>query len=120
MRDPSDRMDSPAVIRNLQALLAKGRDSALLRFSLGGEYLKAGDASTASNHLRRALELDPDYSAAWKLLGRSLTALDELGGALEAYRHGIEVAERRGDKQAAKEMAVLARRTEKRLPPKSQ
>ena len=33
--------------------------------------------------------------------------------ALDAYRHGIDVAERRGDKQAAKEMSVFARRLQK-------
>ena len=35
--------------------------------------------------------------------------------ALDAYRRGIEVAERRGDKQAAKEMTVFAQRLEKQL-----
>ena len=34
--------------------------------------------------------------------------------ALEAYRKGIEAAEKKGDKQAGKEMAVYARRLEKR------
>jgi hypothetical protein len=35
--------------------------------------------------------------------------------ALAAYRQGIIVAERKGDKQAAKEMQVFARRLEKQL-----
>ncbi|MOA42617.1 hypothetical protein D3C78_1646820 [compost metagenome] len=35
--------------------------------------------------------------------------------ALQAYRDGIAVAEQRGDKQAAKEMTVFARRIEKAL-----
>jgi hypothetical protein len=34
---------------------------------------------------------------------------------LAAYRQGIAVAEARGDKQAAKEMGVFARRIEKQL-----
>ena len=33
--------------------------------------------------------------------------------ALDAYRKGIEAAEKKGDKQAGKEMAVYARRLEK-------
>jgi hypothetical protein len=35
--------------------------------------------------------------------------------ALAAYRRGIAVAERKGDKQAAKEMTVFARRIEKQM-----
>ena len=61
-----------ATLARLLNMLAAGRDDALLRFSLGNEYLKAGDASAALGHLRAALERDPRYSAAWKLLGRAL------------------------------------------------
>ena len=53
-------------------MLAAGKDGALLRFGLGSEYLKAGDATRAAMHLREALARDPGYSAAWKLLGKAL------------------------------------------------
>jgi Tfp pilus assembly protein PilF len=100
-------------------MLAGGRDNALLRYSLGNEYLKHGDAVNAAIHLRRAVEHDPKYSAAWKLLGRALSDAEAWSEALAAYRQGIVVAEARGDKQAAKEMAVFARRIEKQLGLKS-
>ena len=100
---------------NLLRMLAAGRDNALLRYSLGNEYFKSGDAEAAADHLRAALAHDPQYSAAWKLLGRALEAAGPAEDALAAYRTGIEVAERKGDKQAAKEMAVFARRLERRL-----
>lgn len=103
------------VIANLERLLDGPRDTALLRFSLGTEYLKAGDAARAAAHLREAVTKDPGYSAAWKLLGRALADAGRAHDALEAYRTGIAVAERRGDKQAAKEMGVFARRLEKAL-----
>lgn len=96
-------------------MLAAGRDGALLRFSLGNEYLKAGEAAAAARHLRAAVEQDPHYSAAWKLLGRALREAGDLAAALQAYRQGIAVAEDKGDKQAAKEMTVFARRIEKQL-----
>jgi Tfp pilus assembly protein PilF len=99
-----------ATIENFEAMLAQGRDNALLRYSLGSEYLKQGDAEKAAGHLRRAVEHDPKYSAAWKLLGRALTEAERLDEALAAYRQGIAVAEARGDVQAAKEMGVFARR----------
>jgi predicted Zn-dependent protease len=100
-------------IANLQKMLDAGRDNALLRFSLGNEFLKAGDAASAAVHLRAAVTHDPVYSAAWKLLGRALEASGARDDALAAYREGIAVAERKGDKQAAKEMAVFARRIER-------
>jgi predicted Zn-dependent protease len=103
-------------IANLEKLLAAGKDSALLRFSLGNEYLKLGDPQAALPHLRRAVEHDASYSAAWKLLGRALTDIGALAEALMAYRRGIEVAKAKGDKQAAREMSVFARRLEKELP----
>lgn len=107
-------MSSRTAIENLEKLLAAGKDSPLLRFGLGGEYLKAGDAGMAAGHLQRALALDPGYSAAWKLLGQALTELNRFSEALAAYRQGIEAAQSKGDLQAAKEMRVFARRLEKR------
>ena len=108
-------MESQSVISNLEKLLSQGRESALLRFSLGNEYLKLHEVWVAIFHFKRALELDPNYSAAWKLLGMALTDGGILTEALDTYRRGIEVAQRRGDKQAVKEMTVFARRLEKKL-----
>src|SRR4026208_2412077 len=105
-------MDPASVVRNLEALLLQGKDSALLRFSLGSEYLKLKETWVAVHQLRRATEMDPNYSAASKPLGKALTDAGVLRDALDAYRRGIEVAERRGDKQAAKEMSVFAQRLE--------
>ena len=102
-------------IADFESMLAQGRDNALLRYSLGNEYLKQGEAAKAAEHLRRAVEHDPKYSAAWKLLGRALADAAAWSEALAAYRQGIAVAEARGDVQAAKEMGVFARRIEKQL-----
>ena len=103
------------VIANLQKLIGTPRDGALLRFSLGSEYLKAGDAHNARLQLAEAVARDPGYSAAWKLYGRALAEDGQAQAALDAYRQGIAVAERKGDKQAAKEMTVFAKRIERQL-----
>jgi predicted Zn-dependent protease len=102
-------------VERFEALLAAGKDSALLRFSLGSQYLKEGEASRAAAHLRAAVAQDKDYSAAWKLLGTALAGSGDRAGAVAAYREGIEAAGRRGDKQAAKEMSVFLRRLEKEI-----
>ena len=106
-----------AVIANLQKLIGTPRDGALLRFSLGNEYLKAGDAHNARLQLSEAVARDPAYSAAWKLLGKALAEIGQPQAALDTYRRGIAVAENQGDKQAAREMTVFARRIEKQLEP---
>lgn len=106
---------TPAIVQNLEKMLASGKDNALLRFSLGNEYMKLGDTQTATQHLQQAVKHDPDYSAAWKLLGKALSDSGRWPEALDAYRLGVAVAEKKGDKQAAKEMAVFAKRIEKQL-----
>ena len=100
-------------VERFEQLLAAGKDGALLRFGLGTHYLNAGEPARAAEHLRVAVEQDRDYSAAWKLLGKALGEAGDRDGAIAAYRLGIEAAGRRGDKQAAKEMAVFLRRLEK-------
>ena len=104
-----------ALIAGLEKLLGTPRDGALLRYSLGNEYLKLGEAARAAGFLRDAVDKDPGYSAAWKLLGKALADSGRAPEALEAYRIGIEAARRKGDKQAEKEMSVFARRIEKSL-----
>ena len=99
-----------AALANFEKMLAAGKDGALLRFALGNEYMKTGDAAVAADHLRRAVELDADYTAAWKLLGKALAGAGKRDEAIAAYRQGIEVARRKGDKQAEKEMQVFVRR----------
>ena len=101
------------LVANLEALLAKGNDSPALRFALATRYLAAGDPAAAARHAAGAVSLDPDYSAGWKLLGQAQTAAGEAAHAAESYRRGIEVADRRGDRQAAKEMQVFLKRLEK-------
>lgn len=106
-------MDIPA----LQRLLAQGRDNALLRFSLGKALLDTGDAAQAVVHLGQCILQDPAYSAGWKLLGKAHLAAGDPAAAAAAWAQGIAVAQRNGDKQAEKEMAVFLRRAHKAMSP---
>lgn len=102
-------------ITNLEELLNGPRDNALLRYSLGNEYLKLGEVGKAADYFQQTVERDPRFSAAWKLLGKTLAAAGRPAEALAAYERGIEVATERGDVQAAKEMTVFAKRIRKQL-----
>lgn len=100
-------------IESLEKMIDGPRDGALLRFSLGNEYLKAGAPDKAAASFQAAVDRDPAYSAAWKALGKALTEAGDDLLALSAYERGIAVAEAKGDIQAAKEMNVFARRIRK-------
>jgi predicted Zn-dependent protease len=105
--------NSGSPLANFEKMLAAGKDGALLRYSLGNEYLKANEPARAAEHLARAVTQDPRYTAAWKLYGKALSAAGRDAEALAAWREGIAVAVARGDKQAEKEMTVFARRIER-------
>ncbi|BCL74579.1 TPR repeat-containing protein [Jeongeupia sp. HS-3] len=102
-------MDKDALLK----MADTGRDSALLRLSIGTIYLNEGEAGPAVLHLRKAVELDPDYSAAWKLLGKALLLGNQPEAAEQAWRDGLVVAERRGDMQSVREMTVFLKRIDK-------
>ena len=99
-----------SMIENLEKMLAAGQDSALLRYSLGTAYQKAGELEQARTHLARAVDQDATYSAAWKAYGKVLAEVGLADDAISVFEEGIEVAERRGDIQAAKEMKVFLKR----------
>jgi len=102
-------------IDNFEAMLARGQDSEMLRYTLGNAYFNEGAFTKAVEHLRKAIELKPDYSAAWKMLGRSLAGDNQLLEAKAAFDQGEIVAESNGDKQTAKEINVFRKRVVKAL-----
>src|SRR6185436_18455892 len=96
-----------AMIEKLEAMLADGQDNALIRYSLGNEYLKLGQLDRAVEHFQKCVAHDSKYSAAWKLLGKALADLNRKDEAMKVYEEGIRVAEAKGDVQASKEMTVF-------------
>lgn len=100
-------------VDSFEKMLASGKDSPLLRFSLGSEYLKVNSPARAVEHLRTAVTLDAGYSAAWKLLGKALVQTGNIDAARDAYATGIGAATKNGDKQAAREMTVFLKRLER-------
>jgi predicted Zn-dependent protease len=101
------------IIKNLEAMLAAGQNSAMLRYTLGNAYLKDGKLNKAIAHLHEAVKLDHSYSAAWKSYAKALSDSGDAAAAIHAYETGIQVAETKGDLQAAKEMRVFLKRLRK-------
>lgn len=91
-------------------MLGQGPDNPLMRLSVGQAYVERGDSDKAVDHLQRALDMDPNYTAAWKWLGKALELDGRSGDAAEAFRNGIRVAEVKGDKQIQRELEVFLKR----------
>ncbi len=97
-------------ITALKKLLDQGQDSVILRFGLGNALFKSGQAAEAIPHLRAAIKFDPEYSAAWKILGKALVEIDDKEEAIKVYKKGLIVADKKGDRQAVKEINVFLKR----------
>jgi Flp pilus assembly protein TadD len=96
-----------------EEMAAKAPDHVVVRYSLGREYLKAKRYAEAERELREALRLKPDYSAAYRELGKSLVGLERLDEAREVFTKGAKVACEKGDLQTQREIEVFLRRLEK-------
>lgn len=101
------------MIEKLEALLASGQDGASLRFALANSYFRQNNFVRAIEHAQVAVLQEPDYSAAWRLLGQAQVAAGQTAEAATSFERGIAVAKQTGDRQVEKEMQVFLRRLQK-------
>ena len=85
-------------------------DDPEVRFGLAGAYLAAEQAENAVIEYRETIRLKPDYSAAYRGLGRALERAGRTAEAIAVFTQGLEVAARNGDLQTVKEIEVFLRR----------
>jgi uncharacterized protein HemY len=95
-------------------LLERDPNNPMVLYSLGNELFKEERYPEARDHLRRAVENKPDYSVAYRMLGRAHYELGEDAEAKEVFERGREVAKENGDLQTVKEIDVFRRRLDKR------
>lgn len=100
-------------VQALERMLEQGRDSAMLRLTLGSAYADQGEIERALEHLLQAVELDPGYSAAWKALGRLHRDRGDIDQAALVWQQGLAVAREKGDMQLVRELEVFLRRLQK-------
>ena len=101
------------MLERLEDMLASGKDSMLLRYTLGKSYAEQGDFARACGHLQAALAFDDHYSVAWKWLGKARLGQGDRAGARLAWQQGSAAAAARGDAQVSKELAVFLKRLDK-------
>lgn len=95
-------------------LLERDPENPMVLYSLGSELFKEGRYEEARDRLRKAVENKPDYSVAYRTLGRALYELEEDEAALEVFERGREIARGNGDLQTVKEIDVFTKRLHKR------
>ena len=86
----------------------------MILYSLGNELFREGRYEEARDLLQRAIINKPDYSVAYRMLGRAHYELHENAEAKEVFLNGKEVATGNGDLQTVKEIDVFLRRLQKR------
>ena len=97
-------------IKQLENLLETDPTDHLGFFMLGKLYLDTNQYDKAAAAFEKCLELQPDYSAAWRFLGDSQRLAGNIDKARQVYEQGIAVADERGDLQTVKEMQAFLRK----------
>ncbi|HEY6690330.1 MAG TPA: tetratricopeptide repeat protein [Rubrobacter sp.] len=95
-------------------LLQRDPGNPMVLYSLGNELFKGGRYGEARDLLQRAVANKPDYSVAYRMLGRAHYELHENAEARNIFLKGREVAQGNGDLQTVKEIDVFLRRLQKR------
>lgn len=94
-------------VDTLRSMLDSRPHDPRLRFGLAVEYLKADRLEEGVAELRRYLDMTDDEGNAWGRLGAALRELGRDDEAREAYRTGIQAADRHGHPTLADELREI-------------
>ena len=94
-------------IAQFRKMTAELPDDDLGHFRLGQHLLEDGQYEEALKSFRRTLELSPQFSKVFQLLGTCLIKLGKKDEATKVLRDGFAVADERGDNIPRDEMAKL-------------
>ena len=82
-------------------------DNELGHFRLGQLLQEAGHHEEALASFRRTLELSPQFSKVFQLMGSCLISLNRRDDAVQVLQEGFQVADQRGDNIPREEMVKL-------------
>lgn len=97
-------------IRVLKDSIREEPDDPLGYYLLGMECAKLRRHLDAIDAFERAIRINPDYTAAYRELGKSLREAGRRHEAADVLGQGLVVAERTRDVQTMKEMLVFLKR----------
>jgi len=110
MIDPGALIEQADRIRDQ---LDKDPDDPMLWFGLGRIFLSLGLPGEAIMPFLAATKLDPEYTAAYRDLGRAHLDCGETSEAARIFAHAITLAEKAGDCQTGREIHVFLKQAEK-------
>ena len=101
MSAPADR------IAQFRKMTTDDPDNELGHFRLGQLLMEDGQFAPAVSSLERTLELSPEFSKVFQLLGECHFKAGDPAKAIEVLTRGYEVADKRGDKMPRDAMGKL-------------
>ena len=98
---------SQSRIEAFEAMIKDLPEDAMVWYGLASEYFKLERWNDAAEALRNVVRFNPDYTAAYQMLGTALMNKGEPDEARRAWSEGIEVATRTGAWKARQHMEGL-------------
>lgn len=98
---------SQSRIEIFEAMARSQPEDAMVWYGLGSEYYKLEEWAKAATALRRVIEINADYTAAYQMLGTALMNHGEADEARAVWQEGIKTAERTGAWKARQHMEGL-------------
>ena len=99
--------DTASRIEQFRKMAGDDPNNELGHFSLGREYLNAGQPAEAVESLERAVAINPNLTKAYQLIGSALLQLDQRDRAIERLTEGARRADERGDRMPRDDMARM-------------
>lgn len=94
-------------IEVFQEMLKTQSDDVMIWYGLASEYSKLAQWPEAVDALRNVIKINPDYTAAYQMLGTALINQSLLDEAKAIWQEGIQVASRTGAWKARQHMEGL-------------
>jgi predicted Zn-dependent protease len=98
---------SQSRIQVFKEMLQQQPGEVMVWYGLATEYSKLGNWSEAADALQNVIRLNPDYTAAYQMLGTALMNLGDRDQAREVWSKGLEAAGRTGAWKARQHLESL-------------
>jgi len=98
---------SQSRIEIFRGMLDQQPEDAMVWYGLATEYSKLGSWKEAADALQNVIRLNPDYTAAYQMLGTALINLGDTDEARKVWSLGLEAAGRTGAWKARQHLESL-------------